>query len=161
MACASDGEKDEGGESSLPSSLPGTATGTVTTPQGTFDVVDGVAFPDLWGDGNLAVALFTWENPGCDDDEWMWDALDQPGEYAWIEAYHDGESGPDVTLTWGDGQDSGTGGMLGDGELVLEPAGLDGLQVGDTVSGSIDYTEDAEGAVSATFEVSFCGELGG
>ncbi len=138
----------------------GEVDGEAETPLGRVPLIDGVAFADTWNDGALTVAVFSWADPGCAPSEWPWDALDQNEAYAYSLGYLDRSDGePEASLTWGNGRESGSGGLLGGGTFTVEPNDPAALSSGDTVTGELIFLDDSRGTVSATFSVPWCGSL--
>ena len=138
----------------------GEVDGEAETPLGRVPLIDGVAFWDTWNGGALTIAVVSWADPGCDASEWAWDALDQNEAYAYALGYLDRSDGePEATLTWGNGRESGTGGLIGGGTLTFAPDDPAELSKGDTVTGEMAFLDDSQGTVSATFAVPWCGEL--
>lgn len=155
-ACSGGDDDTAAGGATFPS---GDVTGATTTPVGEVPLVAGVALADTWNDGALTVALTSWTNPGCDPSEWGWAGLDQGGAYAYalttIDPFFDEAT---ASLSWGDGQQGGGGSLFSEGTLTLDPATAEGLAVEDVVTGTVDFSQDPDTPLTATFSVHYCGE---
>jgi len=170
VACA-DSEKptagSNGGNTDLNICTGCVVTGSAFSAQGELPLIDGVAYANSSEDGKLYVVLSSFVAPGCDADEWLSLALDNT-PYIYVTAGLDSlRDELDVHSTWGDGQTSGSGGVLGKGSISMTPDDADILSEGEFVTGELYITplygsdtgaEVADGTVSASFTIPFCGQ---